>query len=134
MASSSRVFKSETTGDTLVLTPARAFAAARDAELRDAYNEVYRQLMNGSARHLIIDFSHVSYFGSTFVGMMIRLAKKASENQGRTVLCHMNDDVRSILKQLMLLENNRADLFWEQADTRETAMELLQAADDGNAD
>ena len=84
--------------------------------------------MSGSARHLIIDFSHVSYFGSTFVGMMIRLAKRAADSGGRTVLCHLNDDVRTILKQLMLLENSKADFFWKPAETLEIAIQSLQLA------
>lgn len=134
MAPDSDAFECEINGDILLVTPVHDFSSARDNDLRDAYNEMYRQLMAGSARHLIIDFSHVSYFGSTFVGMMSRLAKRAADSGGRTVLCHLNDDARSILKQLMLLENSKADFFWKPAETREIAIQSLQSDAVGQQD
>jgi hypothetical protein len=96
----------------------------RDGDMRDAYNEAYRLFVTGSACHLMFDLSNLSYFDSTFVGIMIRLAKKAS---GETVLCHLSDGIQGILKQLMLLENPKTDFFWKQMETRESAIQWLRS-------
>ena len=125
VAYNSDAFECVTHGDILIVTPVRDFKSIREAELRDAYNEIYRQFMNNAVRNLIIDFTHVEYFGSTFVGVMIRLANKVRDVGGATVLCRMNDDIRGILKQLMLLEHPKTEFFWKRSDTRETAIQLL---------
>ncbi len=126
MAYNSDDFECVRHGDILIVTPVRDFKSVRESELRDAYNEIYRQFMESSVRNLIIDFSHVDYFGSTFVGMMIRLANKTRRIGGKTVLCQMNEDIRAILKQLMFLEHPQTEFFWKRSDTRESAIQLLQ--------
>ena len=113
-------------GDILIVTPFRDFKSVQESELRDAYNGIYRQFMESSVRNLIIDFSHVNYFGSTFVGMMIRLTNKTRSVGGETVLCCMNKDICTLLQQLMLLEHPGTKFFWKGSNTRESAVQLLQ--------
>ncbi|MCH2203712.1 MAG: STAS domain-containing protein [Fuerstiella sp.] len=127
MAGNATVFDYETIGDILIVTPVRDLTSFRDQELRNAYNEAYRQLMNDSLRHLIFDLSHLDHFGSTFVGMMLRLAKKSCDNEGSTVLCHLSDNVGHILKQLMLLENPKTDFLWKRTETRANAIKWIQS-------
>ena len=92
------VFACEQVEDSiLVVVPQRDFMSARDAELRDAYNDTYRQLCADGVLHLVFDLSGLDYFGSAFVGIMIRLAKVNNNRGGRTVLCHLNDETRNKL-------------------------------------
>ena len=126
MSGNEDVFEYEVNGDILVVIPVRDFMSIRDADLRDAYNETYRRLTTEDLKHLVFDFEQLNYFGSTFVGIMIRLAKKTNGNGGTTVLCNLSDEIRSILKQLMLLENDKTASFWKRAQTREIAIEWLQ--------
>ena len=126
MSGSEDVFEYEVNGDILVVIPVRDFMSLRDSDLRDAYNETYRRLTTEDLKHLVFDFAQLNYFGSTFVGIMIRLAKKTRDGGGVTVLCNLSDEIRSILKQLMLLENDHTASFWKRAQTREIAIEWLQ--------
>lgn len=121
------VFVCEQVEDILVVVPQRDFMSARDAELRDAYNDTYRKLSADGVLHLIFDLSGLDYFGSTFVGIMIRLAKVNNGRGGRTVLCHLNDETQNILKQLMLLENHQIESLWIRAETREMGIEWLKS-------
>ena len=99
----------------------------RDSDIRNAYNDTYRYLDDADVSHLLIDFSKLSYFASTFVGMLIRLAKKARAGGGEAVLCHLSDNMKQMMKTLMLLENTKTDFFWVPFDSREEAMASLQA-------
>lgn len=129
MTTDSEIFQFVSHDDILVVMPVRDFMSLRDSDLRDAYNETYRLLMDGSVRHLIFDFEQMDYFGSTFVGIMIRLARKTRQNGGEAVLCNVSDDMLSMLKQLMLLENTATDFFWHKADDRAAAIDWLQKQD-----
>jgi len=125
MSENTGIFQFETVGDILIVVPVRDFMTVRDTDLRDAYNETYRLLSGDTVRHLIFDFAHLDYFGSSFVGILIRLARKSRGDGGGTVLVHMNDEIQRILKQLMLLENPNTDFFWKLAETRAAAIEWL---------
>ncbi len=127
MTANQSVFDYQTNEDILIVTPVRDFRMVRDSDIRDAYNETYRQLTCDSVCHLIFNFSNLSYIDSTFVGIMIRLAKKARDGGGKMVLCHLSDEIRGILKQLMLLETPNIASFWKRAETLEIALEGLQS-------
>ena len=76
-------------------------------------------------RHLLMDFSQLDYFGSTFVGILVRLARKARSNQGEAALCHLSSNMRDMMKTLMLLENSKIDFAFTSFPTREAALERL---------
>ncbi len=122
-----QVFEFEQRGDILVVMAQGPFMEFRDNDIRNAYNEAYRLLSLPETKHLLVDFSKLDYFGSTFVGILIRLAKKARSNGGQAVLCHLTDNMREMLKTLMLLENTKADCFWVPYPTRAAAMDALTA-------
>ena len=77
-----QVFEFEQAGSTLILTAHGPFMEFRDNDIRNAYNEAYRLLSLPETKHLLVDFSKLDYFGSTFVGILIRLAKKARSGGG----------------------------------------------------
>lgn len=126
MTGDSNVFDFSTHDDILVVMPVRDFMSLRDSDLRDAYNDTYRLLMDGSVKHLIFDFEQMQYFGSTFVGIMIRLARKTRQSGGEAVLCNVSEEMQSMLKQLMLLENTATDFFWRNSESRADAIDWLQ--------
>lgn len=120
-----RVFDFEQLGNVLILTANGPFMEFRDNDVRNAYNDAYRVLSEEGVRHLVVDFSRLDYFGSTFVGILIRLAKKARGGGGQAVLCHLSDNMTEMMKTLMLLENTKTDFFWTPFPSREAALEAL---------
>lgn len=125
MTTGKQVFEYERNGDVLIVVPTGSLMEFRDSDVRDAYNETYRLLSQEDVKHLLIDFSKLSYFASTFVGMLIRLAKKARHGGGEAVLCKLSDNMRDMMKTLMLLENTKTDFFWVPFDSREEAIAAM---------
>ncbi|MEY3457915.1 MAG: hypothetical protein RL215_1072 [Planctomycetota bacterium] len=127
-AADKHVFSFELANDVLILTAHGPFMEFRDNDIRNAYNEAYRLLSQPGTKHLIVDFALLDYFGSTFVGILIRLARKASGNHGQTLLCHLSDNMRDMLKSLMLLENTKIEFSMKQVQSRDDALQLLATA------
>ncbi|MEY3173635.1 MAG: hypothetical protein RLZZ436_1549 [Planctomycetota bacterium] len=123
-----QLFAFESSGDVLILTAHGPFMEFRDSDIRNGYNEAYRLLSQPGTKHLVVDFSLLDYFGSTFVGILVRLARKARGNQGQTVLCHLSDSMREMLRTLMLLENPKIDFSMQQVKTRADALQQLTSA------
>lgn len=120
------VFEWEREGSVLLVIPQGSMMEFRDDQLRNAYNDTYRMITEPSVQHLLVDFSKMAYFGSTFVGMLIRLAKKIRLDGGEAVLCNLSDNMKDLMKTMMLLENQKTDFYWVPHDNREGAMAFLQ--------
>lgn len=125
MSNEKPVFEFEPTGDVLVVVPTGSLMEFRDADIRNAYNDTYRLLDAPETTHLLIDFERLEYFGSTFVGMLIRLAKKARAGGGEAALCNLSDNMKQMMKTLMLLENAQTDFFWVPFGSRAAALQSL---------
>jgi anti-anti-sigma factor len=125
MSQDKQIFGFEQCGEVLIVTALGSFMEFRDNDIRNGYNEAYRQLSEPGIRHLLVDFSAMQYFGSTFVGILIRLAKKARANKGDAALCHMSDNMKDMLKTLMLLENPKIDFSWVAYPDRAAALQAL---------
>jgi anti-anti-sigma factor len=119
------VFTFEQLSDTLILVPQGPFMSYRDSEIRAGYNEAYRLLDQPGTKHLLVDFSSLDYFGSTFVGILIRLARKVRSGGGQAAVCHISENMKDMLQTLMLLENPLVDFSWTAYPTREAALAAL---------
>ncbi len=125
MSENKAIFSFEQHADVLILTAHGSFMEFRDTEIRDAYNEAYRLLMQPSTRHLLVDFSNLQYFGSTFVGILIRLSQRVHKDGGKSVLCSLSDTMEQMLKSLMLLENSKADFSFHPFPDRQAGLDYL---------
>lgn len=123
-----QLFEFELASDVLIVTPHGPFMEFRDNDIRNAYNEAYRLLNEPGTRHLLVDFSELDYFGSTFVGILLRLSQKARSSNGKGALCHLSDIMRDMLKTLMLLENPKIDFSMTSYTNREVAVRHLAEA------
>lgn len=126
MSAGSEIFHFEHVEDTLVVTPSGSLMQVRDGDIRDAYNETYRLLCQPETKNLLIDFGQLEYFGSTFIGMLIRLAKKARADSGEAVLCCLSETMREMMKNMMLLENTKTDFFWTPYESKDAALTALK--------
>lgn len=125
MTAGKDVFEFERAGNVLIVVPTGSLIEFRDSDIRNAYNDTYRYLSEDETKHLLVDFSRLTYFGSTFVGMLIRLAKKTRQGGGEAVLCHLSDNMKDMMKTMMLLENTKTDFFWVPFKSREEAIASL---------
>lgn len=118
----------ETDGDVLVLLPEGDFMKIREIQMRAEYNELYRIFSTTECKHMVVDFAGIEYFGSTFIGILIRLAQRVKKIDGLCVLCCLNDRMKDVLKSLMLLENIKVDFFAGCCETREEAIAKVRGA------
>lgn len=125
MTTNTTVFSFEQRDAVLIILAHGPFMEFRDNDIRNAYNEAYRLLSQPGAKHLVMDFTELDYFGSTFVGVLIRLARKARANSGLAALCGLSENMQGMLKTLMLLENPKVDFTMKIYADRDTALAAL---------
>lgn len=74
-------------------------------------------------RHVIIDFCHTDYFGSSALGLFVRLWKRVRERGGRMALCNLSEHEIEVLKITRLNE------FWPICKTLGEAKAIVQKTD-----
>ncbi|MDA1013383.1 MAG: STAS domain-containing protein [Planctomycetota bacterium] len=116
----------EQDGDILILMPHGDFMKIRESQFRNEYNEIYRILTTTDVKHMLVDFQEIEYFGSTFIGILIRLAQRVKKSGGKSVLCNLNERMQDVLKNLMLLENVKVDFFCGCFDSRDEAISQIR--------
>jgi stage II sporulation protein AA (anti-sigma F factor antagonist) len=88
----------EKEGDTLILTPCRDLRELEFEEIEAELREVLRNLNdNPEARNVIVDFGNTDLFGSTALGLFLRLWKSVRNHNGRMVLCNVSPHEKEIL-------------------------------------
>ncbi|MCA9063176.1 MAG: STAS domain-containing protein [Planctomycetaceae bacterium] len=125
MSAPKNLFEFERSGDILIINANGSTMEFRDQDVRNAYNDAYRLLGEPTIRHLLVDFSRLSYFGSTFVGILVRLARKVRTDGGEAVLCNLTENMQEMMRTLMLLENTKTDFYWVAYPNRQAALTAL---------
>ena len=78
----------------------------RYTEFRHDYNEICRRMILADPKRLIIDLTATTYFGSLFVGMIVKLTISTRNQDGHLALCGLSKQLKELMKQLLLLERD----------------------------
>ena len=78
----------------LVLSPQGRIDSTTSSRLEQHLNAAAGQ----GHRRVVVDFSQVDYISSAGLRVMLSLAKRARDQQGRAVLFGMNDGVRQVFE------------------------------------
>jgi stage II sporulation protein AA (anti-sigma F factor antagonist) len=78
----------------LVLSPQGRIDSTTSSRLEQHLSTVAGQ----GHRRVVVDFSQVDYISSAGLRVMLSLAKRARDQQGRAVLFGMNDGVRQVFE------------------------------------
>lgn len=97
-------FSIEEDGEILIACFAGEISTHGYSEFRNDYNEICRQLNQMAIKRLIIDLTETKYFGSLFIGMIVKLSITIRHQQGHLALCGLSDQLEQLMKQLLLLE------------------------------
>ena len=92
-------------------------------EAADIRNDIDSTFAAFGSRHLIMDFSGVSFVDSSGIGVIMGRYKKVAENGGMTVICGCSEYLRSILYM--------AGIFTivKEAESKEAAIEMIKDFD-----
>ena len=120
MPKSQKIFEMQQVTEVLVLTPHGNLGSLEDQEIGTEMKEALDLLHRSSINRVVIDFSSSKFFGSTMLGVMIKLWKRVSAAQGKMALCNLSDHEREVLRVTKL------DGLWPQLESRQAAIDVVR--------
>ena len=100
------------------------------SNFRDDYNEICRRLSLAKGQRLIIDLTETTFFGSLFVGIILKLSVTVGHQNGQFALCGLSEQLSDLMKKLMLLEKNSdSGGYLKHYSTRAEAVSVLMTQD-----
>jgi anti-anti-sigma factor len=100
------------------------------SEFRNDYNEICRLLSLSDTKRVVLDLTETQYFGSLFIGMIVKLSCTIRSQQGRLALCGLSDQLKELMKKLLLLERESDSVGrLKHLPTRAEAITQLNAED-----
>lgn len=120
MAKKPQVFKTEQTGNTLVVIAHGDGLGFRYADVQVEANQIRRTIAEPGVDNLVIDLSDLDYFGSEVIGVFITMAREATNRGGKAAMCCASEKMQKVLENMKLFK------LWPHFDTRDTALENVQ--------
>ncbi|MCR9200272.1 MAG: STAS domain-containing protein [Planctomycetaceae bacterium] len=79
------------------------------SDFRHDYNTICRHIMEVGAPQMILDLEQTTFFGSLFVGTMLKLSMRIRAAGGRMVICGLSEQLMQLMRQLLLLERHAGE-------------------------
>lgn len=114
-------FRLEFHGNAVVITPSDGIEDMRWDLIEQAAEIVMEPLEEMSVPLVVVDLSHVGYFGSVFLALLLRCHKLVKSRGGEMVLCGATVTARELLRVTAL------DTIWAIYKTRDEALAALDA-------
>ena len=119
-----KIFQLEQVGDIVIVTPAGEGSAFRYQDLHLEVNAIRSHMIKPDQRHLVVDLSHMDYFGSEFIGALVSMLREVKTRKGLACFCSARPQMIQVLSNMALFK------LWPHFETRDAA---LQAARQQNA-
>jgi anti-anti-sigma factor len=107
-------------GNTVVITPSNNIEHLKWDLIEPAASIVMSPLHDVSVPMVIFDLSHVTYFGSVFLALLLRCHKLVKSRGGELVLCGASPLAADLLRITAL------DTLWAIYPTKEEALDALK--------
>jgi len=108
-------------GDVTILVPAPSLESVDPGLVEHAADVMLAPIRTDPMPLIVVDFSRVEYFGSTFLSVLLRCWKQAQSKGGLMVVAGVSDRARELLRVTSL------DMVWPIYDSRREAIEALEA-------
>jgi anti-sigma B factor antagonist len=112
---SDRLFLAEFHEGVLTVVPLGDFDSFRWPEMENASKMIFEFIRNEPAVKILVDMSRLGQCGSALLGIMLRVWKTVSPQNGVLAFCNVNSEVADILQQ------TRLDTLWAIYPNREAA-------------
>ncbi|MGE3314525.1 MAG: FHA domain-containing protein [Planctomycetaceae bacterium] len=116
-----KIFRIEGEGNTLIVIPVIDGCGFRYSQLQTEANSLRRKFELKEFKNLLMDLSHLHYFGSELIGVLIALARKTTEGGGKAAMCSGSDKMLEVLKNMSLLK------LWPYFSSREDALRSIES-------
>jgi anti-anti-sigma factor len=111
------LFDVEREGETVIITLVENLS---EILYTDTHTSSALDVVNDpTIRNIVMDFHKTDYFGSTSLGLFLKLWKVVTHRKGRMAFCNLSDHEREILKI------TRLDTYWILCGSREEAMSFV---------
>lgn len=120
---SSRLLHFECVDDIVVVTPCGdlgEFVVTQIEKESQAAMQHFQE--SDTCRNIVIDFCNTDYFGSSALGLFVRLWKRVRQRGGRMAMCNLSEHEQEVLKITRLNE------FWDICDTLEQAKAAVSSS------
>jgi anti-anti-sigma factor len=111
------LFEIEREGGTIIVTPVVNLGELEDMDLNA--EEVVEVLSDLSIKNLVMDFHKTDYFGSTALGLFVKLWKMVTARNGCMAFCNPSEH------ELEILHVTRLNTLWPICKSREQAMKVV---------
>jgi anti-anti-sigma factor len=120
LASTGGMFEIEQEDDTIIVVPAMDLRELDYQRIEDGATTILELLNGANVKNVVLDFHKTDYFGSTALGIFMKLWKRVSGKHGRMALCNISDNEKEIL-QIMKLDH-----FWPICPSRIEALAAVR--------
>jgi len=96
--SASGIFEIEEEGDTIIVVPTVDLRELEYRWIEMGAREILELLNRTRLKNIILDFGKTDYFGSTSLGLILKLGKTVRGRNGLMAFCNVSDHEKEILK------------------------------------
>ena len=122
MSAATPLFEVSQQDDLLLVVPQQDLGSLAAQDLEVETRRVDQALERApAARHVVIDFSRVTYFGSIVVSLLVRLRKDCQARAGKLAVCNVPDYGLNLFKLF------RLDSHWAICPDRAAAIAAVRA-------
>jgi anti-anti-sigma factor len=124
MTTEEAIFVVQHEGDTLVLSLHADLREGLFWEIEHEAKPILDEFQDPALKNVVLDFAGTDLFGSSALGLFIRLDKRVKTRHGRMALCNLSEHQREILQvtkldRLWPVHANRAEALravrgWEE--------------------
>ena len=118
-----KVFLTERIGNVLIILPQRNIGSMSDEKVESESESVLEHLLLSGIRHVVMDFSQTSYFGSTMLAQMVTIWRRLHEIEGVLAVCGLSHVGREII------QTANFDNLFGIYETQEEALAAFRAKD-----
>jgi anti-sigma B factor antagonist len=122
-SSQSQSFRIDRHGDLAVIVPSPEVESMSETLIQQAAQLVLAPLKADPPAGLVIDLSHVDYFGSVFLSFLLRCYTPIKMHGSEMVLAGVSPRIRELLRLTNL------DTLWAIYDSRQEALDALGGSD-----
>lgn len=115
------IFEIEQQGNTIIAVPLVDLREMEYQRIEEGARQILDLLNGADARNVILDFHKTDYYGSTALGVFLKLWTKVRSRNGRMAFCNVSAHEQEILQVTKL------DHLWMICSSRSEALGAVKA-------
>ena len=97
-----KIFGVSQEGPLVIVTPAGGGDSFAYQDLHLEANALRQHMGRPGNDHLIVDLTHMDYFGSEFIGAIVSMLRETRNRQGQAMLCSASPQMFEVLQNMNL--------------------------------